>query len=57
MNTADRISTYLEKLDGISYFDWLKLRQSVDRLFDKQKNEQERHLELALSRDTDKLIP
>ncbi len=56
METADRIAAYVKQIEGISYLDWIKLRHVTDRLFERQKNEQERHLQLVLAEDSDKFI-
>lgn len=38
---------YLNALQGIAYYDWLKLKIGVDRSFEAQKNELERELKFA----------
>lgn len=38
---------YIKELTGITYFEWVKLKTSVDRAFDEQKGEFERSLKFA----------
>lgn len=49
METEDRIAAYLEKLEGISYFDWMRLHMAVDEVFARKKNELERDLKLVIA--------
>ena len=41
------VDKYLDDLKGIAYFDWIKLKIEIDRMFDCQKGEFERELKLA----------
>lgn len=55
METAERIAEYAKKLEEISYFDWLKLRQAIDEMFRAEKHEHERQLTLASAENAEKV--
>lgn len=40
---------YLKALEGITYSEWIRLRTGIDRTFEQQKGEFEKHLKLANS--------
>ncbi len=46
---AKEIAEWVNKLTGISYFQWLKVRMAIDRTFSKQRHESERQFRLAPS--------
>ncbi len=46
MNT-EKLLGLANRLSGVSYPEWLKLRMLVDRKFDIKKNELEKELKLA----------
>ena len=41
------IKKYIEALDGISYFDWLKLQHTIQRHFDSKRHEAERKFRIV----------
>ncbi len=43
----NKIERYAEKLDGISYTDWIRVKCSVDKAFDKQKKELDKNIQLS----------
>lgn len=47
---------YIEALKGISYFDWIKLREGINRTFERQKGEFEKELKLTTVNETKKII-
>lgn len=47
---------YIEALKGISYFEWIKLREGVNKAFEMQKGEFEKTLKLANMDDAKKII-
>lgn len=46
---------YIEALKGISYFEWIKLREGIDSEFDRQIGESKRSLQLTDSENVKKL--
>lgn len=47
---------YIEALRGISYFEWLKLREGIDAEFNRQIGESKRSLKLTDSEKVEKAI-
>ena len=47
---------YIEALKGISYFEWIKLREGIDSEFDRQIGESKRSLQLTDSENVKKAI-
>ena len=47
---------YIEPLNGISYFAWIKLREGIDSEFDRQIGESKRSLQLTDSENVKKAI-
>ena len=47
---------YIEALQGISYFEWIKLREGIDSEFDRQIGESKRGLQLTDSENVKKAI-
>lgn len=47
---------YIEALKGISYFDWIKLREGIDSEFDRQIGESKRSLQLTDSENVKRII-
>lgn len=45
---------YIEALKGISYFEWIKLREGIDSEFDRQIGESKRSLQLTDSENVKK---
>lgn len=41
------ISRYIKSLQGISYFDWIKLKTAIDRSFKMQISELEKEIQLT----------
>lgn len=52
----DKITEAVKALVGLSYFDWLKLRNAVDNEFSKKEREFERELKLSADDDIAKAI-
>ena len=48
---------YIEALKGISYFEWIKLREGIDSEFDRQIGESKRSLQLTDSENVKKCYP
>lgn len=47
---------YINALKGISYFEWVKLKNGIDRSFEHQKGEFEKSLKFADTEDVKKII-
>ena len=47
---------YIEALKGISYFEWIKLREGIDSEFDRQIGESKRSLQLTDSENVKRII-
>ena len=47
---------YIEALKGISYFEWIKLREGIDSEFDRQIGESKRSLQLTDSENVKKKL-
>ena len=47
---------YIKALRGITYFEWIKLRESINAVFEMQKGEFEKKLKLADSEDVERII-
>ena len=47
---------YIKALRGITYFEWIKLRESINAVFEMQKGEFEKKLKLADSEDVEWII-
>ncbi len=48
------LNKYVKALEGISYFEWMRLKQEVDMLFESKKNELLSKAKLALDVPTQK---
>lgn len=44
---VDKVEKYIEALKGISYFEWIKLREGMDNEFNRLIGESKRKLELT----------
>ena len=44
---VSKVEKYIEALKGISYFDWIKLREGMDAEFNRLIGESKRKLELT----------
>lgn len=53
---AERMEKYINALKGISYFEWVKLKNGIDRSFEHQKGEFEKSLKFADTEDVKKII-
>lgn len=51
-----RMKEYIKALQGISYFEWIKLQEGINRAFERQKGEFEKKLKLADSEDVERII-
>lgn len=49
--TKEKFDKYLEALNGISYLEWQKLQHVIERVFEKQRRELERSLQLSSSEE------
>lgn len=47
---------YIEALQGISYFEWIKLREGIDYEFDRQIGESKKSLQLTDSESVKRII-
>lgn len=47
---------YIEALKGISYWEWQKLKEGIDRTFEKEKGEFDKQLKLANTENVKKFI-
>lgn len=47
---------YIEDLKGISYYDWIRLREGVDREFNRKIDESKKNLKLTDSENVKKII-
>ena len=52
----DLVKRFAECLNGVSYWDWIKLRASMDMVFDMQKREAERELRFSSLQDLENAI-
>lgn len=53
---VSRTKRYIEALQGISYRDWIKLREGIDGAFAKEKGEFEKTLKFANPEDAERVI-
>ena len=44
---VSRVEKYIKALEGISYYEWIKLRIAIDRAFEIKKSELEKNLKFA----------
>lgn len=56
MKTAAELAKCAEQLTGLTYWEWLKLKKSIDNDFDRRKDEYERALTLAPVKDIEEAI-
>lgn len=47
---------YIEALEGISYYDWVKVKMAIDEAFNIQKGEFDRSLKFANTEDAERII-
>ena len=47
---------YIEDLKGISYYDWIRLRESIDQEFNRQIDESKKSLKLTDPENVKKII-
>ena len=47
MREVSKVEKYIEALKGISYFEWIKLREGMDNEFNRLIGESKRKLELT----------
>lgn len=47
---------YIKALRGITYFEWIKLRESINAVFEMQKGEFEKKLKLTDSENVKRII-
>ena len=47
---------YIEDLKGISYYDWIRLREGIDREFNRKIDESKKSLKLTDSENVKKII-
>nr|DAY47104.1 MAG TPA: hypothetical protein [Caudoviricetes sp.] len=47
---------YIEALEGISYFEWIKLQEGIDSEFEEQIGESKRNLRLTDSENVKRII-
>ena len=47
---------YIEALEGISYYDWIRVKMAVDEAFNIQKGEFDRSLKFANVEDAERII-
>lgn len=52
---VSRTKRYIEALQGISYRDWIKLREGIDGAFAKEKGEFEKTLKFANPEDAERV--
>ena len=52
----NKIKRYIEALQGISYLEWVKLKEGIDGAFAKEKGEFEKTLKFANSEDAVRVI-
>ena len=50
----DKVPYYVKKLNGITYFEWLRLSQMINADFLRQQHEHER--KLVLASETSKIL-
>ena len=51
-----KVDKYIKALRGISYCEWIKLREGVNRAFEMQKGEFEKTLKLANTDNVEHII-
>lgn len=47
---------YIEDLKGISYYDWIRLRESIDQEFNRKIDESKKNLKLTDPENVKKII-
>ena len=47
---------YIEDLKGISYYDWIRLRESIDQEFNRKIDESKKSLKLTNPENVKKII-
>ncbi len=43
----ENIKKYISALEGISYFEWIKLQHTINQYFEKKKHEAEREFSIV----------
>lgn len=53
---VSKVEKYIEALKGISYFEWIKLREGMDNEFNRLIGESKRSLQLTDSENVKRII-
>lgn len=56
MQEVSKVEKYIEALKGISYFEWIKLREGMDNEFNRLIGESKRSLQLTDSENVKRII-